>query len=350
MEIKKILVLFKTHLDIGFTDFSKNVVDKYMNVFIPNAKYNKAVSLMNKGYYLEAISAFEALEGYKDSEEKVEECNIAILNNKYNDAIALMNAGQYDEAIEAFEDLDGYKDSKKQIENCKTAITEEKYQAAKQLYSSKKYEDAYYAFMNLYDYKDSDTMQTNSAVKIAETALARKDYEEAISWYRTAGKKDEVYNVKYQYVTSHKNNNDETTYDYLVDLKAAKYKDAATIYSQLYDWKITIIAVNNDPDSTVKMSSISKYDPVYIHLKITGGTPNATIKPYVTYKNPEGQTGSHTWSYYCSDGDVLWYGWTKGIYKNPEYGDEGILTVTFYTSSYSYSRVELATVEIVIGP
>ena len=37
MKINKILVLFKTHLDIGFTDFAKNVVDKYMNVFIPNA-------------------------------------------------------------------------------------------------------------------------------------------------------------------------------------------------------------------------------------------------------------------------------------------------------------------------
>lgn len=37
MEIKKLLVLFKTHLDIGFTDFSENVVNKYMNSFIPSA-------------------------------------------------------------------------------------------------------------------------------------------------------------------------------------------------------------------------------------------------------------------------------------------------------------------------
>lgn len=37
MEIKKILVLFKTHLDIGFTDFSANVIDGYMNNFIPSA-------------------------------------------------------------------------------------------------------------------------------------------------------------------------------------------------------------------------------------------------------------------------------------------------------------------------
>ena len=37
MAIKKVIVLFKTHLDIGFTDFSENVVNKYMNEFIPNA-------------------------------------------------------------------------------------------------------------------------------------------------------------------------------------------------------------------------------------------------------------------------------------------------------------------------
>ena len=37
MEIKKILVVFKTHLDIGFTDFAENVTEKYMNEFIPGA-------------------------------------------------------------------------------------------------------------------------------------------------------------------------------------------------------------------------------------------------------------------------------------------------------------------------
>ncbi len=37
MKIKKILVVFKTHLDIGFTDFAENVTEKYMNQFIPGA-------------------------------------------------------------------------------------------------------------------------------------------------------------------------------------------------------------------------------------------------------------------------------------------------------------------------
>lgn len=37
MEIKKVLVIFKTHLDIGFTDFAENVKQKYFDVFIPGA-------------------------------------------------------------------------------------------------------------------------------------------------------------------------------------------------------------------------------------------------------------------------------------------------------------------------
>ena len=34
---KEILVIFKTHLDIGFTDYAETVKDKYINQFIPNA-------------------------------------------------------------------------------------------------------------------------------------------------------------------------------------------------------------------------------------------------------------------------------------------------------------------------
>lgn len=37
MPQNKLYVLFKTHLDIGFTDFSANVVSKYMDSFIPGA-------------------------------------------------------------------------------------------------------------------------------------------------------------------------------------------------------------------------------------------------------------------------------------------------------------------------
>ena len=37
MSIKKVLIIFKTHLDMGFTDFAANVKIKYFDEFIPNA-------------------------------------------------------------------------------------------------------------------------------------------------------------------------------------------------------------------------------------------------------------------------------------------------------------------------
>ncbi len=35
--IDTVHVVFKTHLDIGFTDLAENVVSKYVNEFIPKA-------------------------------------------------------------------------------------------------------------------------------------------------------------------------------------------------------------------------------------------------------------------------------------------------------------------------
>lgn len=35
--MKEVLVIFKTHLDIGFTDYSENVLQKYLDEYIPNA-------------------------------------------------------------------------------------------------------------------------------------------------------------------------------------------------------------------------------------------------------------------------------------------------------------------------
>ena len=36
-EIREIIILFKTHLDVGYTDFAENVIKSYMESYIPNA-------------------------------------------------------------------------------------------------------------------------------------------------------------------------------------------------------------------------------------------------------------------------------------------------------------------------
>ena len=116
-------------------------------VIIPNQKYHAAVELLNTGKYEDAISAFTALDGYKDSAAQIIEC-------RYATAVELHNAGKYEDAIVAFTALNGYKDSTAQIEKCETAIKDEKYTFAFELYNTGKFEDAYKAFCAL-DYKDS---------------------------------------------------------------------------------------------------------------------------------------------------------------------------------------------------
>ncbi|MBP3921846.1 MAG: tetratricopeptide repeat protein [Ruminiclostridium sp.] len=82
---------------------------------VPAIRYNNAIALMDAGKYTEAISAFEALDGYKDSATKITEC-------KYNDAVSLMENKNYEEAITAFEELGDYNDSKNKIDECYIGI------------------------------------------------------------------------------------------------------------------------------------------------------------------------------------------------------------------------------------
>ena len=135
-------------------------------VIIPNGKYNNALALMDNGKFEEAISAFEDLNGYKDSQNKIEECNAAIVDKKYADTIALMNDGKYEEAISAFESLDGYKDSQEKILECSNNILEIKYQNAIQLMNAQKFDEAISAFKVLDDYKDSKLLNKKIIVDL----------------------------------------------------------------------------------------------------------------------------------------------------------------------------------------
>lgn len=95
-------------------------------VIIPSSKYNIAMKLYDAGKYEEAISAFEALDGYLDSKSQINRCKEALNESKYNAAIELYNSGNVIEAYEALIALNGYKDSAD-----KAASVFEKYKAEK---------------------------------------------------------------------------------------------------------------------------------------------------------------------------------------------------------------------------
>ena len=133
-------------------------------VFIPNSKYNKAGALLDAGQYEEAITAFEALNGYKDSAERINAAREAQIEAEnaaaYTEAEALLEAGQYDKAIAAFKALKGYRDSAKRVTEAREAQIEAEnaaayaeaeallaegktYEAALTFYQSKDYSDAW---------------------------------------------------------------------------------------------------------------------------------------------------------------------------------------------------------------
>ena len=57
-----------------FLSYRKNISDKY----------NKAIDLMHNGYYEDAKQSFMSLEGYKDSDYLVQECDYLYAINLYN--------------------------------------------------------------------------------------------------------------------------------------------------------------------------------------------------------------------------------------------------------------------------
>lgn len=118
------------------------------NVIIPNMNYNDAMDLYNSGKYEEAITAFEAMGGYKNSDEMISE-------SKYSIAMDLYNNVQYEEAITAFKAVGAYKDSADMINKCNDAIAENNYQSAIELYNAKEYKKAYDLFDSLGEYKES---------------------------------------------------------------------------------------------------------------------------------------------------------------------------------------------------
>ena len=211
---------------------------------IPEYKYIQACSALDDGLYAKAIEAFEELDGYKDSEDKI---NAA----KYGQACVALDDGSYAKAIKAFEALDGYKDSENKINE-----------------------------------------------------------------------------AKYKYVLDNKNNNNSTTYEYLSSLKRIDYKNSADIYDDLYEWEITMLAINtNENDESTNMNSISKYDTVYFHFRLTGGKPNETVRIKVVDIPPNGNSGDYYFDSVWEDGDILWYSWG---YNEPQYGTAGTLQCKFY--------------------
>ena len=217
-------------------------------VIIPNGKYNDAIALMNSGKYVEAITAFEAMKGYKNSELKIAECNTAILDSKYNDAVVLMNNQKYLEAISAFEALNGHRDSAQKIADCNTAILDGKYNDAIALMNAKKYTEAISAFEAINGHRDS-------AQKIADcnTAILDGKYNDAVA-FMNAKKYTEAISA-FEALNGHKDSAQKIA-DCNTAILNGKYDDAvALMNAKKYTEAISAFeALNGHKDSAQKIA------------------------------------------------------------------------------------------------
>ena len=91
---------------------------------VSNSKYNKALKLYNSGKYNEAIIAFEKLNSYKDSTDKLKQC-------KYLYAVDLEGSGNIVEAYETLIALGGYEDSADRASEIYEKYKNEKLKVAK---------------------------------------------------------------------------------------------------------------------------------------------------------------------------------------------------------------------------
>jgi len=187
-----------------------------MILAVPLHRYNNAVELMEGGQYAKAIDAFTELDGYKDSNAKITECEYYIavdllaagkypeaqaafaalgdyrdsadmvIRCQYDQAVLWMNQSKYGEALEIFETLNGYESSAEHTLTCKyhqaiammdsgdlegaiapleelgdykdcaDRLKECKYTCALKWKSEKKIVEAYETFLELPNYKDSN--------------------------------------------------------------------------------------------------------------------------------------------------------------------------------------------------
>jgi tetratricopeptide (TPR) repeat protein len=149
-------------------------------VIIPNNKYNAAVTLMNEGKYEEAIAAFGAMEGYKDSTDKIEECN-------YSLALCFIDEGNVIEAYESLRAMDGYKDSAEKAKSLYERYKSEALKAA---------DVGDYIYFGTYE-QDNDT--SNGKEDIEWLVLAKEDNKVlVISRYALDCRQ---YNTEYEDIT-----------------------------------------------------------------------------------------------------------------------------------------------------
>lgn len=168
----------------------------------------------------------------------------------YEAAKALYEAKNYEQAIPAFEALDGYKDSKKMLANSQWYWKEQRYDSAVALYKAESYEEAQILFEELGSFEESKKYAVKCADAIAAQQLAvyeQECYEKAVA-LRAEGKLTEARDMFVEAGDANDSTDqlyeilavlakDEVYHRALADLSRGQYQDAITRFETLGDYQ-----------------------------------------------------------------------------------------------------------------
>jgi len=282
--------------------------------------YQSAMKQMEQGEFLSAAELFASLGGYKDSDAMVEECHARQLEHTYTLGQEAYMSGDYPAAMEIFAQIEDYQDSRQMYQTCA-------YEYGVALLEAKEYANAAVNLGLASDYQDAAELKTEALYQYGLQLLQEGKYSEAISQLNKCGEYKEtakkLKDAKFNYAKQNLDRNNSTTRTYLKELISAKYNGAQKLYDDLYAWKVEILGFNNSAYNQSAMSSISKYQGMYCHFKVSGGEPGETIDVRAIVTAPNGQSGTINF-YSCSDGSI-WY--TCFTYDTPYYGATGTMSV-----------------------
>lgn len=144
--------------------------------FMQESAYDDAQTLIEEKNYSEAIAKLEDLDGYKDSEDLIQDLNKK--QKSYDEALSLIEEQAYDEAAEELEKLGDYADAKNILAELEENM--DAYDEAIKLLAENDFEAARNAFSALGDFSDSQEMADYGVdYSMAEYLLNCADYSDA---------------------------------------------------------------------------------------------------------------------------------------------------------------------------
>lgn len=279
---------------------------------VPNVKYNQAVALAASGDYETAYTAFSDLGKFKDAADLKQEAG-------FSAAKEYLKQKEYDKANALINDL-------LKTEDVKVLQDEINLEQAHEFYDAGNYTKAFKAYTAIRNYDKKSEFFYDLCYKYGRVLLNRGEHTAAINYLKIGGNKHKVHalinEAMYRYINENGTDKGEgsTFYTYIKKLKAENYKDSAKIYKEVYAWKATIIANDDENDETTDMESISKYSNWYFHVALNGGEPGAMTK--MKYKGifPDGDISTGSWDekWTSNDSGTCWF-----YYHSPEFGKQG---------------------------